>query len=267
MSPLAVIKYGGHAMDSVPLNKVFVENIYKAGREGWQILIGHGGGPQINILLKKLAIESSFKDGLRITSPEVMQAVEFALCGEVNPWLVSLLCQANIRAVGISGKDTAFIQATQKSPDLGLVGEVQKVDPKLCEDLLALGYVPVLAPIGTSVNGHSLNINADTATGAVAGALRADVFMLVTDVAGVLDKNKQLLPHLTRVQIQELIDSGVINGGMIPKVQSCLHSISKGCGKAFIFHGQESARLVEMLKLLKQNDFDKIDCGTVITEN
>ncbi len=269
-SPLAVIKYGGHAMSDATLNTAFAQNLVQAKQNGWQVLLGHGGGPQINCLLKKLDLPSAFKNGLRITDEESMQVVEMALCGEVNTWLVSLLCQHNIQAVGLSGKDSKLLQA-QKNPDaeLGLVGEVEKVHPDLCKYLLAGDFTPVVAPIGYGPNGTSLNINADTATGALAGALKADVFLLVTDVVGVLDKEKNRFHHLNKEKIDALTEDGTIQGGMIPKVESCLHALSEGCKAAMIFDGKSAAELADLLDIIKtglqSGDFSALPSGTVIT--
>jgi len=269
-SSLAVIKYGGHAMNDVVLNQAFAENIRQAQNKGWKILIGHGGGPQINALLKKLKVENSFKNGLRITNKDTMKAVEMALCGEVNTWLVSLLCENGINAVGLSGKDCALLTAVQnEDTELELVGSVTKVNPQICLDLMANNYIPVVAPIGYGPRGISLNINADTATGALAGAMRADVFLLVTDVSGVLDKEKNRFTHLTKSQIKNLMADDTIHGGMLPKVESCLHALSKGCRAAMIFDGnsaQELAALLDtLLSALDKNDFSALTSGTVIT--
>lgn len=271
MKGLTVIKYGGHAMSDDRLNKAFAENIFLA-QNSWKIVIGHGGGPQINSLLEKLSIESSFKNGLRKTSAEAMKAVEMALCGDVNTWLVTVLEQAGCQAVGLTGKDAKTILARKNSDgELGFVGEVTKVDPMLCHILAENGYIPVFAPIGyEEETGTSLNINADTATGALAGALQADIFILVTDVKGVLNKNKELLPHLDFAAIKALKEDGTIYGGMIPKVDSCMHAINMGCKAGLIFDGANAAKLCNILhdvhNALQNNDFSTLTYGTLITE-
>ncbi len=271
MKPLTVIKYGGHAMSDPVLNKAFAQNISLA-REKWDIVIGHGGGPQINALLGKLNIESSFKNGLRITNAEAMKAVEMALCGDVNTWLVSLLCKEHCKAVGLTGKDACTLLAKKNADtELGFVGEVTQVNPNLCRILLENDHIPVVAPIGYEENtANSLNINADTAMGALAGALKADVFILVTDVAGVLDKNKNLLRHLELSQIQALKADETIYGGMLPKIESCEHAIDKGCKAALIFDGKNAANvsviLNEVYYALSHNDFSKLNYGTLITQ-
>lgn len=271
MKPLTVIKYGGHAMSVPALNKAFAQNIREA-QQKWNIVIGHGGGPQINALLGQLNIESSFKNGLRKTNADAMKAVEMALCGDVNTWLVSLLCQENCNAVGLTGKDARTLLAKKNhDPELGFVGEVCKVNPHLCHILIENDYIPVFAPLGyEEQTGSSLNINADTATGALAGALQADIFILVTDVAGVLDKEKNLLPHLNFVQIQALKQDETIYGGMIPKVESCRHAINMGCKAALIMDGSNAAKLSMLLDearyALAQNDFSTLNYGTLITK-
>lgn len=269
-SPLVVVKYGGHSMSDDILNLAFAQNIVQAQEKGWRVLVGHGGGPQINSLLKRLDITGSFKNGLRITNPETMQVVEQVLCGEVNTWLVSLLCESNIKAVGLSGKDCKLLEAQpNKDEELQLVGEVTSVNSKLCYDLMQLNYVPVVAPVGYGPHGISLNINADTATGALAGALEADCFLLVTDVAGVLDAHKKRLPHLRRADVERLVQEEVIMGGMIPKTESCLHALEQGCKVAVIFNGSNIAELNILLDEistgLKTGDFSQLSNGTVIT--
>lgn len=271
MKALTVIKYGGHAMSDEALNAAFAENI-RTAQQNWNIVIGHGGGPQINALLEKLAIKSSFKNGLRITSEEAMKAVEMALCGDVNTWLVSLLEKAGCHAVGLTGKDSQTILAKKNSDaELGFVGEVCSVNPKLCHILLENHYIPVFAPIGYEERtGHSLNINADTATGALAGALKADIFILVTDVKGVLNKEKELLPHLDFAAIKALKEDGTIYGGMIPKIESCEHAVNMGCKAALIFDGSNAAKLSiildEVRAALNSNDFSTLKYGTLITK-
>lgn len=258
-------------MNDAALNDVFAQNIFEAQKK-WNIVIGHGGGPQINALLGQLKIESSFKNGLRKTNADAMKAVEMALCGDVNTWLVSLLCKKNCKAVGLTGKDDRILLAKKNTdPELGFVGEVSKVNPELCRLLMENGYIPVIAPVGyEEQTGSSLNINADTATGALAGALQADIFILVTDVAGVLDKNKNLLPHLGFAEIKALKQNETIYGGMIPKVESCQYAVNMGCKAALIMDGGNAVKLSAILDsvqyALMQNDFSALNCGTLITK-
>ena len=210
-----VIKYGGHAMDKDELNAAFADDMAFL-QQSMRLVVVHGGGPQINALLNRLAIESRFEKGLRVTDADTMQAVEMVLCGQVNKTVVSRFLQHGARAAGLSGRDAGLLRARVKDPVLGLVGDVEKVDASVLSCLLDGGFLPVVAPVASGPEGQALNINADTAAGAVAGALHADYFVLISDVPGVLDADKKLIPSLDRARIAELIEAGVINGGMIP---------------------------------------------------
>ena len=221
-----VIKYGGHAMDKDELNAAFADDMAFL-QQSMRLVVVHGGGPQINALLNRLAIESRFEKGLRVTDADTMQAVEMVLCGQVNKTVVSRFLQHGARAAGLSGRDAGLLRARVKDPVLGLVGDVEKVDASVLSCLLDGGFLPVVAPVASGPEGQALNINADTAAGAVAGALHADYFVLISDVPGVLDADKKLIPSLDCARIAELIEAGVINGGMIPKVQSCLHALDE----------------------------------------
>ncbi len=249
--PLLAIKYGGHAMDDPQLNKAFAQSLATIHSKGWDILVGHGGGPAINAILEKLGIESVFHNGLRVTNQATMYVVEMVLAGLMNPFVVSLFCEAGLKAVGITGKDNRTIQATpmgeKDGVDMGLVGENITVDPTFVRDLLAKGYTPVISPIGYGPQGVSLNINADTATGALAGALAADAFLLVTDVPGVYGADGKRIPSLNQAEALALMESGVISGGMIPKVQSCLNALQAGCKMAVIFDGRTAGNLELLL--------------------
>lgn len=240
---LAVIKYGGHAMDNAPLSTAFAQDLAQLIAEGMRFLVVHGGGPQISSLLKRLAIESHFMDGLRVTDKATLEAVEMVLSGQVNKAVVSTLAQYGVRAAGISGRDGGMLKARVKNPALGFVGEVTGVDPALPLCLLDAGFVPVVAPLGSDEKGNALNINADTAAGSLAGACRAEYFVLISDVPGVLDAQKNLLPTLNEADVHRLIASGVINGGMIPKVESCLHALEQGCTRALILDGRAPSSL------------------------
>lgn len=244
-SAVFVVKYGGHAMDDEALNIKFAANVAQLVKEGARVVIVHGGGPQINAMLKKLDVPSEFKNGLRVTDPITMQVVEMVLCGTVNKSVVNLFEQNGAKAVGISGKDGRSILASKLKGDvdLGLVGEVEKVDPKLLTTLLNAGYVPVIAPVGVGSDGTTYNINADSAAGAVAAALKADCFVLVTDVPGVMNEEGKLLSSLTRQEALGLIESGVVHGGMIPKVKSCLAALNAGVKRALIMDGREENNL------------------------
>lgn len=231
-------------------------------QQSMRLVVVHGGGPQISSLLKRLHIESHFEKGLRVTDAATMEVVEMVLCGQVNKDVVTLFQQQGAACVGISGKDARLLQAHPLDPALGFVGEVHTVQPRVLQTLLDAGYIPVVAPVAidsTDSQGHSLNINADTAAGAIAGALAADYFVLVSDVPGVLDANKTLLPQLNRTQITSLTEQGIISGGMIPKVESCLHALNQGCHRALILNGEVQGSLEKYLQ-------DHAPLGTVIEQ-
>ncbi len=243
---LFVIKYGGHAMDSPELALSFAGSVKKLIDLGHKVVITHGGGPHINALLKRLDITSHFQKGLRVTNDATMEAVEMVLAGSLNSSLVSLFQEAGLKTVGLSGKSNAMLESVQKA-DYGLVGEVIQADINLLNLLLDNNYLPIISPIGYGHKGKSLNINADTASGAIAGALQADAFILITDVAGVLDKNSNLIKQLSSLEIEKLKEDDIIIGGMIPKVDSCLYAIEKGCKGAYIVDGREDKSLERLL--------------------
>lgn len=240
-----VVKYGGHAMDDAALNKKFAANVADLVKLGAKVVVVHGGGPHISGMLTRLDIASEFKNGLRVTDEATMQVVEMMLSGTVNKSVVNLFQQNGVNAAGFSGKDgyTIIAEKLGGSVDYGFVGEVAEIDTRLIETLLEGGFVPVVAPIGVGRDGTTYNINADTSAGAIAGALKADCFVLVTDVPGVLDENKNLLKSLTRSEIISMTEHGVISGGMIPKVESCLFAIDKGVKRALIMDGREENNL------------------------
>ena len=253
-----VIKYGGHAMDKPELSRAFAEDLAQLAARGMRFVIVHGGGPQISGLLRRLAIESRFVDGLRVTDEATMEAVEMVLCGQVNKAVVSELAARGVRAAGISGRDGGLLLARQKNPALGQVGEIVEVDPALPRCLLDSGFVPVVAPVASGPDGGALNINADTAAGALAGALGAEYFVLISDVPGVLDGDGALLPMLDEARIAALREAGVISGGMIPKVESCLAALAAGCGRALILDGRAPSSLRRFL-------LEDAPLGTVVT--
>jgi len=258
-SATVVIKYGGHAMDKPDLSSAFATDIAQLTEQGMAFVVVHGGGPQISSLLKRLNIESRFVDGLRVTDAATMEAVEMVLCGRVNKAVVNELARQGVRAAGISGRDGALLQAVVKNPDLGLVGAVETVNPDLPRCLLAGGFVPVVAPVASGPEGQALNINADTAAGALAGALAAEYFVLISDVPGVLDADGRLIPSLNRREIADLRAEGVINGGMIPKVEACLNALDAGCQRALILDGRAASSLRRYL-------LDDAPLGTVVTD-
>jgi acetylglutamate kinase len=246
-----VVKYGGHAMGQDHLASQFGADIALLKQVGINPVIVHGGGPQINAMLERLAIKSSFIDGLRVTDAAMVEVVEMVLAGTVNKQVATLINRAGALAVGISGKDGGLIRArklrrTKKDPgsniesvlDLGFVGEPGFIDTRVIHALTGAGLIPVIAPVGTGEDGETYNINADTAAGAIAGALNAQRLLMLTDVPGVLDENKQLIPELTLSRIQTMIADGTISGGMIPKVETCMEAVVQGVKGAAILDGR-----------------------------
>jgi acetylglutamate kinase len=246
-----VIKYGGHAMGDPEAARDFAEDVVLLKAVGINPVVVHGGGPQIGAMLKKLGVESSFVDGLRVTDAETAKIAEMVLSGAINKELVSWIAQAGGKAVGISGKDGGFVIAekakrTTRDPDsnieravdLGFVGEPKHVDRTILDTLSAAGMIPVIAPIGVDVNGQTYNINADTMAGAVASAVGAARLFLLTDVAGVLDKEGNLLTDLDPAQIKTLQADGTVSGGMIPKLETCVAAVEGGAEAAVILDGR-----------------------------
>jgi acetylglutamate kinase len=240
-----VVKYGGHAMGQETLAGEFGQDIALLKQVGINPVVVHGGGPQINAMLERLAIKSSFIDGLRVTDAAMVEVVEMVLAGTVNKQVAGLINRAGALAVGISGKDGGLIR-TKKDPgsnieqvlDLGFVGEPGFIDTRVIHALTGAGLIPVIAPVGTGEDGQTYNVNADTAAGAIAGALNATRLLMLTDVPGVLNKQKQLLPDLSLAQIHELIEDGTISGGMIPKVETCMEAVTQGVKGATILDGR-----------------------------
>ncbi|OAG76269.1 acetylglutamate kinase [Acetobacter malorum] len=246
-----VVKYGGHAMGDPELALTFGRDIALLKLVGINPVVVHGGGPQINQMLKRLDISSTFVDGLRVTDANMVDVIEMVLAGSVNKEVAELISQAGALAVGISGKDGKLITArklarTVRDPDsqiervldLGFVGEPVKVDPRVIYALSGSGLIPVIAPVGLGEDGATYNINADTAAGAVAGAVHATRLLMLTDVPGVLDKDGNLIPELTAEQARQAIADGVITGGMIPKVETCIQAVQAGARAAVIINGR-----------------------------
>jgi len=246
-----VVKYGGHAMGEERLADLFAADVVLLKQIGMNPIVVHGGGPQIGQMLERLKIKSSFIDGLRVTDRETVEIVEMVLSGSINKQLVSAVNNAGGFAIGLSGKDANLIRAKklerarresdshiEKVLDLGFVGEPQSINT----DVLALfersAIIPVIAPIGVGGAGETYNINADTVAGAVAAAVKATRLLLLTDVKGVLDKQKQLLHELTLAEVHALIADGTIQGGMIPKVETCLEAVEGGVEAAVILDGR-----------------------------
>jgi len=234
---VVVVKYGGHAMTNDERAAEFASDMALLQSLGLRPVVVHGGGPQINEMLSRLEVESTFVNGLRVTSPAVMEVAEMVL-GSLNKKIASAINAAGGRAVGLSGKDDTLVSARQKSQDLGLVGQVEHVRTPLLDLLLDEGVVPVIAPVATGDGCSSYNVNADTMAGAIAGALNAQQLLLLTDVEGVLDDDKQLLPTLTTAAAQQLCDDGIATGGMIPKLGTAIGAVKSGTGAAVIMDGR-----------------------------
>ena len=255
-----VVKYGGHAMGDPEAARDFAEDIVLLKAVGINPVVVHGGGPQIGAMLKKLGVESSFIDGLRVTDAETAKVAEMVLSGAINKELVSWIAQAGGKALGISGKDGGFVTAekierTTRDPDsnieravdLGFVGKPRSVDRSVIDTISGAGMIPVIAPIGVGEDGHTYNINADTMAGAVAAALGAARLFLLTDVPGVLNKAGDLVADLTPAQIAGFREDGTISGGMIPKLETCVSAVESGVDAAVILDGRiPHALLVEI---------------------
>ncbi|SNR91934.1 N-acetylglutamate kinase [Humidesulfovibrio mexicanus] len=265
-----VIKYGGNAMIDETLKQSFARSVVLLKYVGVNPIIVHGGGPQIGKMLKALNIESHFRQGLRVTDDATMDVVEMVLVGKVNKEIVNLINLAGGRAVGLSGKDGMLIRAEKKelavsresAPpeiiDLGMVGEVTAIETGVLTSLMGSGIIPVIAPVGVDDEGRTYNINADSVAGAVAGAMRAKRLHLLTDVPGVLDRDKKLIATMTSTQAFQAIEDGVVVGGMIPKLHCVLEAIMAGVEKANIIDGRvENCVLLEL--------FTACGIGTEIT--
>lgn len=257
---IIVVKYGGHAMTDETLKQAFALNVALLRLVGIHPVIVHGGGPQINAMLGRLEIKAEFRQGQRVTDDATMNVVEMVLVGSVNKDIVNWLNRAGARAVGLSGKDGMLLEARKRelvvtredAPpeiiDLGNVGQVTRVNATLIHSLIRDGFVPVIAPVGVDNEGHTYNINADAVAGAVAGALRAKRLLMLTDVAGLLDKSGELITSLSAAQAKALQSDGTISGGMIPKVECCLSALAEGVDMVTIVDGRvENCILLELL--------------------
>lgn len=261
-----VIKYGGHAMGEESVAKLFAADVVLLKMLGLHPVVVHGGGPQISRMLERAGVKSTFIDGLRVTDDATMEVAEMVLSGAINKeianWITLAGAEAEVRGVGLSGKDARLITVekavrTKKDPDseiekvvdLGFVGEPKKIDTTLIDALLSAedDYIPVIAPIGVSEEGQTYNINADTVAGAMAGALEAKRMLLLTDVAGVLDKNGELIRQLTVAEAKDAITTGVATGGMIPKLETAIAAVEAGVEAVVILDGRRPhAMLVEL---------------------
>jgi acetylglutamate kinase len=242
-----VIKLGGHAMGSDEAMASFARDVVLMQQVGANPVIVHGGGPMINAMLERLDIQSEFVNGKRVTDAATMEVVEMVLSGLVNKRIVQAIGAQGGRAVGLSGKDAQLVTCTQTNPELGFVGTPSVVDASILEDLFSSNIIPVIAPLGAGENGETFNINGDTAAGAIAGALKADRLLLLTDVAGVKNANGEVLTEMTAAQIRELTADGTIAGGMIPKTETALDAINEGVRAVVILDGRaRNACLLEL---------------------
>ncbi len=254
---ILVVKYGGHAMVDDELKASFARDVCLLRFVGIRVVVVHGGGPQIDTMLKRVGIKPVFSGGLRVTDEDTMDVVEMVLGGLVNKEIVALICKHGGRAVGLSGKDDRFLRARRAAPvsnktadgveslvDLGRVGEIESVNPVLISDLMANGFIPVVAPIAVDRDGHALNVNADTAAGSIASAIKAAKLVLMTDVEGVKDNQGTLLSSLPAQTAEKLIEEGVINGGMVPKVRCALEAVNEGVKKVHIIDGRRRHALL-----------------------
>jgi acetylglutamate kinase len=268
---IVVVKYGGHAMGDEPVARAFARDMVMLEQSGVNPVVVHGGGPQIGAMLNKLGIKSEFAAGLRITDKATVEIVEMVLAGSINKQIVGFINAVGGRAIGLCGKDGNMVTATKVSRtvhdpdsnierliDLGFVGEPEKVDTTVLDQVLGRELIPVLAPVAQGSDGETYNVNADTFAGAIAGALRAKRLLLLTDVPGVLDKDNNLIKQLQVGEIRGLIADGTITGGMIPKVETCIYALEQGVEGVVILDGKvPHAVLVEL--------FTDHGAGTLIT--
>ncbi|MBM1169569.1 acetylglutamate kinase [Microvirga arabica] len=248
---VVVIKYGGHAMGDRAAAEDFAEDVVLLEQSGIKPVVVHGGGPQIGKMLEKLGIKSEFKGGLRVTDQATVEVVEMVLAGSINKQIVGWIGAEGGKAVGLSGKDGNMVMARkvtrtaidpdsniEKVVDLGFVGEPEQVNREVLDQVLQAELIPVLAPVAIGQDGQTYNVNADTFAGAIAGALTAKRLLLLTDVPGVLDKNKNLIPEMTIEDCRRLIADGTITDGMIPKIETCIYALEKGVEAVVILDGK-----------------------------
>ena len=266
-----VIKYGGNAMIDEALKQGFAQDVVLLRFIGINPVIVHGGGPQIGTTMERMGKKPTFVSGQRVTDEETMDIVEMVLGGKVNKEIVNLINRAGGKAVGLTGKDGGLIQARKLKMtarpettgeteiiDIGLVGEVTEVRPGALEALDAGGFVPVIAPVGVGGQGETYNINADLVAGAVAGALKAEKLILLTDQQGILDKDRNLISSLNKKKVESMVKAGTVSGGMLPKTKSCFDALEAGCAKVHIIDGRvPHALLLEI--------FTQAGIGTEIT--
>jgi acetylglutamate kinase len=267
---IIVVKYGGHAMGEEQLARDFARDIVLLAQTAINPIVVHGGGPQIEAMLKKVGVQSQYAAGLRITDAKTLEIVEMVLAGSINKQMVGYINEAGGKAIGLCGKDGNMVvarkltrtvidpdSAIEKVIDLGFVGVPDKVDTTVLTQILGREFIPVLAPVAAAVNGGTFNVNADTFAGAIAGALKAKRLLLLTDVPGVLDKSKRLIKELSVDEARRLIADGTISGGMIPKVETCIEALDHGVEGVVILDGKvPHAVLLEL--------FTELGSGTLI---
>jgi acetylglutamate kinase len=265
-----VVKYGGHAMGEESVARDFARDIVLLEQTAINPVVVHGGGPQIEAMLRKVGVQSQFAGGLRVTDEQTLEIVEMVLAGSINKQMVGYINAAGGKAIGLSGKDGNMVIARkltrtvvdpdshiEKVVDLGFVGEPDKVDVTVLTQILGRELIPVLAPVAAAANGGTYNVNADTFAGAIAGALKAKRLLLLTDVPGVLDKSKTLIKQLSAEDARRLIADGTISGGMIPKVETCIDALERGVEGVVILDGKvPHAVLLEL--------FTELGAGTLI---
>ena len=248
---IVVIKYGGNAMVNETLKEQVMEDIVLLSLIGVKVVLVHGGGPEISDMMNKLGKKAEFVDGLRVTDKETVDIVQMVLAGKINKSLVNFINVKGGKAMGISGMDGKLIEAKMKNEKLGYVGEITNINIKPVEDLLAKGYIPIISTIGCDDKGNAYNINGDTAAAHIAGALRAERLIMMTDVAGILkdkDDPSTLIPEISIHEAEELSQEGIISGGMIPKLECCITGIRKGVENVIIMDGRvPHAILMELL--------------------
>jgi acetylglutamate kinase len=248
---IVVVKYGGHAMGEEHLARDFARDIVLLEQTAINPVVVHGGGPQIEAMLKRIGVKSQFAAGLRVTDEQTLEVVEMVLAGSINKQMVGFINAAGGKAIGLCGKDGNMVVARkltrtvvdpgshiEKIVDLGFVGEPEKVDTTVLDQVLGRQLIPVLAPVAAGADGGTFNVNADTFAGAIAGALKAKRLLLLTDVAGVFDKSKKLIKELTADEARRLIADGTISGGMIPKVETCIDALERGVEAVVILDGK-----------------------------
>ena len=267
---IVVVKYGGHAMGAEQMAREFARDIVLLEQTAINPVVVHGGGPQIEAMLKQVGVLSQYAAGLRITDAKTLEIVEMVLAGSINKQMVGYINDAGGKAIGLCGKDGNMVvarkltrtvidpgSAIEKVVDLGFVGEPDKVDTTVLDTILGRQLIPVLAPVAAAANGGTFNVNADTFAGAIAGALKAKRLLLLTDVPGVLDKSKHLIKQLSVDDARRLIADGTISGGMIPKVETCIEALDRGVEGVVILDGKvPHAVLLEL--------FTELGAGTLI---